>query len=145
MYIRFVIAERDSVSKLPTGIFQALFQLRDNGGLTPYEMEWLEDVMGWFRWNLLRPRRFAWSRRPGAPEAAICWMKLSSVEHVSRLHSLAAILEYKGIPVQILRTHKPGYIVYEDDHQVTAMPFARETFPNRHIHRHRYSSRTGSS
>ena len=131
MYIRFVIAERDRVSRQQLGIFQALFQLRDAGELTPGELEWFDDVMRWFRWFLLRPSRFAWSRRPGAPEGAICWMKLSATRHVSGLYALAAILEYKGIPVQVLRTDKPGYILYEDDHQVTAMPFARETFPNR--------------
>ena len=27
-----------------------------------------------------------------------------------------------------LRTEKPGYIVYEDEHQVAAMPFAQEAF-----------------
>jgi hypothetical protein len=33
-------------------------------------------------------------------------------------------LEDKDIGVRELRTERPGYILYEDEHQVAAMPFA---------------------
>jgi hypothetical protein len=34
----------------------------------------------------------------------------------------------KDIAVEEFRTDKPGYIVYEDAHQVAAIPFTNETF-----------------
>ncbi len=44
------------------------------------------------------------------------------------MRELVGLLEHKGIPVTELRTDKPGYILYEDECQVVAMPFERETF-----------------
>ena len=34
------------------------------------------------------------------------------------------VLEAYDIRLEMLRTERPGYIVYEDDHQVVAYPFA---------------------
>jgi hypothetical protein len=36
---------------------------------------------------------------------------------------LAAVLEQHGVSVEMLRTSKPGYVVYEDRYQVVAVPF----------------------
>jgi hypothetical protein len=59
---------------------------------------------------------------------AISWFKLSATEHVSRMRELVALLEHKDIAVEEFRTDKPGYIVYDDAHQVAAIPFTNETF-----------------
>lgn len=34
------------------------------------------------------------------------------------------ILEQHNVYVRVLKTDRPGYIVYEDQHQVVAEPFA---------------------
>jgi hypothetical protein len=34
------------------------------------------------------------------------------------------ILEQHSVCVRVLKTDRPGYIVYEDEHQVVAEPFA---------------------
>jgi len=34
------------------------------------------------------------------------------------------ILEQHNVYVRVLKTDRPGYIVYEDEHQVVAEPFA---------------------
>jgi len=39
------------------------------------------------------------------------------------MRELASILEGHGISVELLQTERPGYIVYEDNYQVTAEPF----------------------
>jgi hypothetical protein len=44
------------------------------------------------------------------------------------VRDLVSLLEHKGITVHELRTERPGYVLYEDAHQVVAMPFDRETF-----------------
>jgi hypothetical protein len=44
------------------------------------------------------------------------------------VRSLCELLEHKGIAVTELRTEKPGYVVYQDEYQVVAMPFESETF-----------------
>jgi hypothetical protein len=42
------------------------------------------------------------------------------------MREVAHILAAHGIIVDVLRTERPGYVVYEDSHQVAAEPF-RET------------------
>ena len=128
MYVRFVVAERDESSQQLKGVFTALYDLEERGELAAHEAEWFRTAERWFNRHLRRPRRLAWSSRPNAPERAISWLKLSAAEHVSRLRELVTLLEHKDVPVQEFRTEKPGYIVYEDDHQVAAIPFGRETF-----------------
>jgi len=128
MYIRFVVSEHDDSSDRARGIFSALYALERRGELAPYELEWFRSAEGWLNEHLRRPDRLAWSSRPNAPERAVTWIKASAVEHVSRLRELVALLEHKAIVVEELRTERPGYVVYEDEHQVAAMPFENETF-----------------
>jgi len=110
------------------GRFTALDALERRGELTPHEASWLAELEAWFNAHLRRPGRLAWWSRPNAPERAITWLKLSAVEHVARMRELAAFLEHKDVYVEELRTDRPGYVVYEDEHQVAAIPFGRETF-----------------
>jgi len=128
VFIRFVVSERHAKSNQAQGIFSALYVLEDQGELLPHEKVWLAELESWFNEHLRRPSRFAWSSRPNAPGRAITWLKLSATDHVSRMRELVAFLEHKDVVVEELRTEKPGYIVYEDEHQVAAMPFAHETF-----------------
>jgi hypothetical protein len=127
-FIRFAVAHRDTSSDQQQGVFTALYALKRAGALQPHEEEWFQEITRWFDENLARPSRLAWSSRPNAPERAITWLKLSATEHVSRMRELVALLEHKDIAVEEFRTDKPGYIVYEDEHQVAAIPFTNETF-----------------
>lgn len=51
-------------------------------------------------------------------------VKDSAVEHISRVRSLVAILEHHGVSVRMLKTGRVGYVVYEDEYQIVAEPFA---------------------
>jgi len=128
MYIRFVVNERDARSDQQRGIFTVIYALERNGELQPYEIEWFHGIEDWFNAHLKRPDRLAWSSRPNAPERAVTWLKMSAAEHVSRMRQLVTLLEHKDVAVEELRTNKPGYVVYEDEHQVAAVPFSNETF-----------------
>jgi hypothetical protein len=127
MFIRFVIAERHDLSDQPRGVFSALYALEKRGELAPYELEWFRAAEAWFDAHLRRPERFAWSSRPNAPGRAVTWLRASATEHVTRMRELVALLEHKSIAVEELRTDRPGYVVYQDEFQVAAMPFASET------------------
>jgi len=128
MYVRFVVTQRHDSSDQDRGVFSALYDLKRRGELAAYELEWFHVTEAWFNRHLLRPERLAWSSRPNAPERAISWLKLSAKDHVRRMRELVALLEHKDIPVRELRTERPGYVVYEDEHQVAAIPFENETF-----------------
>jgi hypothetical protein len=81
-------------------------------------------LLDWFSEHLAEPARFAASRYPRATETAISWTRATAIEHVRRLRRLTALIETAGIAVHELRTRRPGYVVYEDAHQVVALPFA---------------------
>jgi hypothetical protein len=126
-YVRFCIPHRHQISQQPIGAFQAAYVLRDRGQLTPGEREWFDELDQWFKTHLKRPARFASSSRPNAPKRAISWLKLSAADHVTRMRELVALLAHKDVIVDELRTDRPGYVVYEDEHQVVAMPFSDST------------------
>jgi hypothetical protein len=128
MFVRFVIAGRHAKSDRELGVFSALYDLEQRGELATYEREWFRLTVSWFNKHLRSPDRLAWSSRPNAPDRAISWFKLSAHDHVKRMRELVALLEHKDIPVRELRTDRPGYVVYEDEHQVAAIPFGSETF-----------------
>jgi hypothetical protein len=128
MFLRFVVSERHASSDREMGIFSALYALEDRGELRAGEIEWFRESELWLNKNLRRPSRLAWSTRPNAPERALSWFRDTAVEHVSRVRSMCELLEHKGIAVTELRTEKPGYVVYQDEYQVVAMPFESETF-----------------
>ena len=130
-FVRFVVAERNNSSDQQTGIFTALYALEKQGQLEPHELTWFHEIEQWFNRHLRRPKRLAWSSRPNAPERAITWLRMTADEHLRNLRQLVALLEHKGVPVEELRTEKPGYVVYEDAHQVAAIPFPNETLPHR--------------
>ena len=80
--------------------------------------------VAWFRENLQSPTVLSRSRRPRADQVAISWIKGSASDHVDHLRELVRLLEAAGVLVEELRTERPGYVGYEDDHQVAAEPFS---------------------
>jgi hypothetical protein len=49
------------------------------------------------------------------------------VEHLGKIRELVALLERCGVSIRRLWTKRPGYVVYEDSFQVTAIPFRDTT------------------
>jgi hypothetical protein len=126
MYLRFVIAKKDQESARELGIFQAFFDLRDDGKLYPYEHEEYDLIRVWFNEHLSRPTRFTASKPPfyRKPRRAICWFKDTAHEHLGWAWSMVAMLQHHHVPVRMLKTERVGYVVYEDKHQIVAEPFA---------------------
>lgn len=122
-YIRFVILANDPDSGRRQGLFQAMSDLEHEGGLLPHEQSMYDEVYEWFRRNLKKPRCLTRSSKPHAKKVALSWFKDSAAEHIKKMHLLAQALEAHGIPVELVRTERPGYVVYEDEFQVAAEPF----------------------
>lgn len=123
MYLRFVIDKKDEDSGRRQGIFIAAAELRDSHQLYQYEEEQLKEIMTWFNANLDKPRKFSTAARANPQARAISWYKDTAKECITRMYDLKAFLESKGIRVDVIQTSNSGYIVYEDEHQVTAEPF----------------------
>ena len=87
----------------------------------------MTEVLGWFWENLDTPDRFNRSKSKGfyrRTTRGIAWFKDSATDCLSRMHRIRVILEKYGHPVTMLTETRVGYVVYEDEFQVVAEPFA---------------------
>ncbi len=126
MYPRFIVADIDEDSEKELGVFHAVGNLREANQLYPHEEEQHDLIRQWFNEHLEKPTRFTASKPPfyRKKNKAISWFKDSAGEHLARVRSLVAILQNHGVLVQMLKTERVGYVVYEDEHQVVAEPFS---------------------
>ena len=124
MFLRFVVHTLDEDSGRRRGVIHAAAELRGSQDVSSEDSEQLRLLSNWFDDNLERPSNFAVSNRPHAKGQAISWFKASATEHIRRAREASEILARYGIDVDVLRTTRPGYLAYEDDHQVTAYPFS---------------------
>lgn len=123
MFIRFVTHSRDCTTGNRLGVFHSAYELRSSGKLAHYEEEKVTETLEWFKKNLKIPNSFTTSSKPNAEPKAISWYKHSAKECITRMYDLKAILEEHGIIVELIQTDNPGYVVYEDENQITAEPF----------------------
>jgi hypothetical protein len=123
-FVRFVAHTKDADSGRRSGIFHAAGRLRDSSKLSEEESGRLHRIRQWFNENLEKPTRFSLSAKPNKKAQAISWFKESAIEHIRQIRAMVLILESHGVMVETVRTQRPGYIVYEDEHQVAAYPFA---------------------
>ena len=124
-YLRFVVADIHNESGKELGVFHAVLRLRERGKLHAHEEELHDLIRQWFNANLERPARFTASKPPHyrKPNKAISWFKDTATEHISHMRDLVGILENHGAVVQMLKTERVGYIVYQDEFQIVAEPF----------------------
>jgi hypothetical protein len=124
MYLRIVTTQKDPDSHQNTGVFQRAYDLYDlceSGGLDLEEVSELKASLLWFELNLPTPDRSKLHTR------AIFWFKPDAGAVICRVWKLAEAVKHQGIAATIIKTSRPGYILYEDDYQVAAIPF-RDTF-----------------
>ena len=123
MFVRFVVPSLGRQSWGLIGIIQAAWDLRDAQAFTYHGVVCFDDLCSWFNEYLPVPKRFSRSRRSGESYSAICWFKPTAIECIRKARALAFLLEDHGLSTEMIRTRKPGYIVYEDSLQVAAVPF----------------------
>jgi len=106
--------------------FNAVGFLRDAGKLPEYEEEQHDIVRWWFDENLERPTRFTRAKAPfyRKKHRALCWFKDTAVEHLVHVREMVSILENHEVHVRLLEAKRVGYVVYEDEYQIVAEPFA---------------------
>jgi len=121
--IRFVTSNRHPPYGHRSGVFAVAYKLSRENELGEADGEELRVLLDWFNDNLAVPKRFAASRNPRAQGTAISWVRASAHQHVTRLRRLAVLIDAAGLIVEEVRTRRPGYVLYEDVHQVVALPF----------------------
>ena len=127
MYLRFEIDEKDDVSGREKGIFMAMDILLEDGSLYEYEQDLEKELYSWFKKNLKVPKVQSSKSGYHAKPRSISWFKSSATEHIDKMRQYAQILESHDMSVKQFATDRPGNIVYEDEHQIAAIPF-NDTF-----------------
>ena len=127
MFLRFVRLTTVEGAKAREGFFTAAYELREREGIDPANLKRLEDMLAWFRENLALPPRFNRSKSKGAyrrkQTRGLSWFKPTAENHVTCAHELAELLSRHGYHIEILKSSRPGYVVYEDEFQLVAEPF----------------------
>jgi len=121
-FIWFVVRQRDEDSHVELGAFMAASTLEDDVRTTDEDRGLIRSTIEWFNAHLPEPVRLSRSRRRNAHNKAISWFRPTAVEDIDRMTSLVNVLKRYGYPVEIIRTTRPGYVVYEDEFQVVAVP-----------------------
>ncbi len=131
MYLRFVQLNVVEGMKARSGIFSAAYELRNARNVDPHTHKQLEDLLAWFRQNLAIPSRFTRSSSKGADRPSVTyglsWYKPSAKVHLDKSYELSALLQQNGYFIEIIKTTRLGYVLYEDEHQIVAEPFADGT------------------
>ncbi len=124
MYLRFTTKFINPYGESETGIFMALKYLRDDHSLTSDEdVLKLKEISGWFNRNLEKPTRFSKGTSKDNADISLSWFKDSAKDHIRKIQDLIVIAERYQIIVERVASKNPGYIVFEDEYQVSAVPF----------------------
>lgn len=123
-YIRFVIGRKNEDSHVEQGIFQAAALALEWQTVTGGDADELNEIRAWFSANLDKPASFGRENL----HRGICWFKTGAIEHISKIWEMVRVLERNGIFVKKTRTEMPGYMIYEDEWQIVAEPFRKDTF-----------------
>lgn len=116
MYIRFAIDQLDWRSTRPRGVFAAAYALLESRSLSRANERILREILNWFSQNLPVPQKFD-------TDGAIFWFKSDARECTRKAWELVLALRRHSLEVDMLRTRRPGYVIYEDELQVGAIPF----------------------
>jgi len=86
----------------------------------------LKVLTGWFNTYLEKPDRFSNAKNKNAAPVALSWFKDSAKEHIEKMYELKEILMKYELIIEIVAIKNPGYIVYEDEYQISAIPFKND-------------------
>jgi hypothetical protein len=126
-YVRFVVSSENSDFGVEDGIFGAAYALRDAKDTSKHDREALVEQLAWFARNLPIPERINRSASKGCYRRntkGIAWFRDDALEQITPMHEIRRVSEANGCVVHLIQEDRIGYVVYKDDAQVIAEPFA---------------------
>lgn len=127
MFIRFVIPNPISQNGARAGFLRAAYCLRDRVDIEATDALLLKESLDWFDTHLMLPTRFNRSRSKGAYRrntVGLSWFRPDAAAAIAKAREVIRVLKLYGYQVDMIKTNSPGYIIYEDDNQIVAEPFA---------------------
>jgi len=124
-YVRFVCFQSIGRQRSRLGLFKAIDEAIESEHASGWAIAEARNLSGWFDANLAIPQTFSAGGHKGYGQPGLSWFKPSAAEHIRRMHSLRTALVECGIHVEVLTTRDPGFIVWQDEHQIVAEPRGR--------------------
>jgi hypothetical protein len=122
MYLRFITEFRDEYDEIKTGVFQAMGYLCRTDIMYDFDKRRLMELRDLFNLQLERPTRFSKSLKKNAPKVSLSWYKSTATQHLTKMYEVKELMAPYGIFVTVIKRENPGYIVYEDEYQVSTLP-----------------------
>jgi hypothetical protein len=126
MFIRFITEFRNEFDEIKTGIFPAAAYLCRSHIVYDYDKKHLIEIRDWFDVKLEAPDRFSKSKRKNAAKVSLSWFKSSALAHLKKMYEMAGIIEKYDIFITVIKIENPGYIIYEDEFQVSTLPHKKD-------------------
>lgn len=122
MYIRFVTPFWSDACRSHLGFFCAIYGARRRLRPDDWRVQELNRQSAWFDQNLDAPGTL--TRRVGrhGDRRGVCWFHDHASEHVSRARYACWLIEDMGLPIEELRSRRPGTRIWEDAYQIVAIP-----------------------
>lgn len=120
IYVRFVCFKPiEHHPRQRLGLFQALDEARGSEAAPDWALAELSVCNGWFDQNLRVPHRFSRGRRRRLGQPGLSWFKSwAAQEQITMMHRFKRAAEACGVHIDVLTTHDPGHIIFEDEHQI---------------------------
>ena len=110
----------DARSGYPIGILVAAHELRDSNRISVADEAWLRSHLAYFNMHLKIP---ACLKDP-ANRRALSWFSSGS-KMIGRVWDIKALMEEYDLFIEGLSSRDPGRIIYQDGHQVVAIPHSK--------------------
>lgn len=126
MFLRFVVQRVNDASGVREGLFPTAYALRREEMLSDADNSEISELLDWLDAHMERPDRFNRSTSKGyyrRNTRGIAWLKPGATQHIAKMRALAALLDRNGYTTDVIKSDRPGYVVYEDDVQMIAEPF----------------------
>lgn len=119
MYLRFIVV---APCTRPHGLFRSDYHPRYDDELPEWLRAPIDEHYAWFNEHLAIPRRLTVVSRRRRIYAGLCWFRAEAREHIAHARELALLIEEAGHRTAMLKTRRPGQILYSDAHQIVAKP-----------------------
>ena len=125
MYLRYLANfYNETIEKEAVGFFNAADYLQKQGVLLAEDQEKLDKLVYWFDNELPIPQYYQAEKNRQAAKSATSWFKDSATIYIHKMNELATILTAYQVQVKRINSRKiMGKIIYEDDFQITVIPF----------------------
>ena len=126
-FIRFVRPKLILGTSAREGFHCAAYALRNDPLCDNATHQRVTGLLNWFSAHLAIPAKFSRTSSKAARNRSftpgLSWFRDDATIMLDKAFDLTALLTDHGYHVEVLRTGRVGYILYEDAHQVVAEPF----------------------